>query len=130
MSLDVPDEDDIVAIGAHLLSITSGFQSLLAQKRTPESAIEHLRRLPGPPFRFQALDCLAENTAARANLVRASVSVAELEPGMILDDAVTSTAGLLLLAAGHEVTRANIERIRSYAESAGVVEPIRTLIPA
>lgn len=129
MSLDTPDEDDIVAIGAHLLSITSGFQSLLAQQRTPEDAIEHLRRLPGPPFRFQALDCLAQSTASRGKYVHASVKVAELEPGMILDDAVTSTAGLMLLAAGHEVTSANIERIRSYAESSGVVEPIRALIP-
>ena len=48
---------------------------------------------------------------------------------MILHDAVTSTAGLMLLAAGHQVTMANIQKIRSYAESAGVVEPIRALIP-
>ena len=34
MSLDSLDEDDIVAVGAHLLSIASGFQSLLAQQRT------------------------------------------------------------------------------------------------
>ncbi len=129
MSLDIPDEDDVVAIGAHLLSIAAGFQSLLAQQRTPGDAIDHLRRLPGPPFRFQALDCLAESNAHREDLVQASLKVDELEPGMILRDAVTSTAGLLLLAEGHQVTMANIEKIRSYAESAGVVEPIRALIP-
>ena len=49
---------------------------------------------------------------------------------MILHDAVTSTAGLMLLAAGHQVTRANMKKIRSYADSSGVVEPIRALIPA
>lgn len=130
MNLNAPDEDDIAAIGAHLLSIASGFQSLLAQQRTPGDAIDHLRRLPGPPFRFRALDCLAESNAHREDFVRASLKVNELEPGMILDDAVTSTAGLMLLAAGHQVTRANIEKIRSYAESSGVVEPIRALILA
>ena len=49
---------------------------------------------------------------------------------MILEEAVTSVAGLMLLAAGNEVTEALIERIRRYADSSGVTQPIRTLIPA
>ena len=129
MSLDAPDEDDIVVIGAHLLSIAYGFQSLLAQQRTPGDAIDHPRRLPGPPSRFEALDVLAESNADCDDSAQVSLRVDELEAGMIIHDAVTSTAGLMLLAAGRQVTRATIEKIRSYAESSGVVEPTRALSP-
>ena len=44
---------------------------------------------------------------------------------MVLDEAISSGAGLMLLAAGNEVTEALIERLRRYAESSGVAEPIR-----
>lgn len=124
-----PDEDDVVAIGAHLLSIAASYQSLLAQQKTPNNAITHLRRLPGPPFRSDALDSLATNTESVSSMVQADLRVDDLTPGIVLDEAVQSTAGLMLLAAGHNLTNANIEKIRRYAETSGIVEPIRVLIP-
>lgn len=58
------------------------------------------------------------------------MTVDGLEPGMILHEAISPAAGLMLLAAGNEVTEALIERLRRYAESSGVSEPIKALIPA
>ena len=49
---------------------------------------------------------------------------------MILDEAISSAAGLMLLAAGNEITEALIQRIVRYAETSGVTEPIKTLLPA
>jgi len=49
---------------------------------------------------------------------------------MILDEAISSATGLMLLAAGNEVTEALIQRIVRYAETSGVTEPIKKLLPA
>ncbi len=130
LSIDAPDEDDIVAIGAHLLSLATGFQRLITQQLTPAEAVDRLRALPGPQFRTAALDALASGLASGQQYVHAALRVDELGPGMILDEAINSAAGLLLLAAGSQVTQALIERILRYDESSGVEEPIRALIPA
>lgn len=130
LDIDAGDEDDMVAAGAHLLDVAGRFQRLLSKHLPPREAIDKIRKTAGPPFRFKAIDALELHAGGGRQFIHASVQVDGLEPGMILEEAVTSIAGLMLLAEGNEVTEALIERIRRYADSSGVVEPIRTLIPA
>ncbi|HEY6726482.1 MAG TPA: hypothetical protein VI197_20750, partial [Polyangiaceae bacterium] len=54
------------------------------------------------------------------------VAVCDLEPGVqIKSDIVVKASGQVLLSKGAELTRPILERIRHYARSVGVVEPIR-----
>lgn len=72
----------------------------------------------------ELLDALALG-AAKTEQVR-EVSVSELEPGVeTLSDIVVKNSGQVLLRQGAELTRPVLERIRHYARSVGVVEPIR-----
>ena len=124
------EEDDIVAAGAHLLDIASRFQRLLSKQLAPRAALDQIRKTSGPPFRFDAVDALELHAGGGQQYIHKTVTVDGLEPGMILDEAISSAAGLMLLAAGNEITEALIQRIRRYEESSGVTEPIKTLQPA
>lgn len=57
------------------------------------------------------------------------LSVCDLEPGMVVrSDIVVKGSGQVLLRHGTELTRPVLERIRHYARSVGVVEPIGVVV--
>jgi hypothetical protein len=60
----------------------------------------------------------------------ASLTVEQLRIGMILDQDVLATSGLLLARKGQTVTDTMLVRVRNFARGAGVREPIRLLVPA
>ncbi len=122
-----PDDDDIVAMGAHLLNVTLQFRRL--RTRMPAAqAIAELRETGGSPFRQSLIDILERDTTGLAALVPRRVTIAELEVGHTLNEDVVTNDGLLLLSKGQELTGAHLQRIRSFAESSGIAEPIEVLV--
>jgi hypothetical protein len=122
-----PDDDDVVAMGAHLLNTTIEFDRFRC-RMTPQEAIRAMPRSGGPPFRMDVLDALAADAAGTASMIRRRVPIDELEAGQILNEDVATRSGLLLLAAGRYLTGAHIQHIRQPAGSAGVPEPIEVLV--
>jgi CheY-like chemotaxis protein len=57
------------------------------------------------------------------------VSLTQIKSGMILNYDVVSKTGLLLLGKGQEITHSAIARLRGFAVTIGVVEPINVLVP-
>lgn len=55
---------------------------------------------------------------------RRSVRLRELEPGMTLAQDVRTAAGLIVVSNGVTLTRVQVERVRQFAERAGISEPI------
>jgi hypothetical protein len=125
---DDPDDDDIVAMGAHLLDVALTYERLLAGKYSPAEALTTLRRSGGPPFRERVLDALEPMSGKQATWVHQRAGLADLKPGMRLEDDVHATGGLLLLTSGQILTAAHVERLCRFAAGAGVVEPIRVLV--
>jgi CheY-like chemotaxis protein len=124
---DDPDDDDLVAIGAHLLNATIEFDRLRS-RMTPQEAIGTMRRSGGPSFRIDVLEALAADAAGTAAMIRRRLPIDDLEPGQILDEDVATRNGLLLLAKGRFLTGAHIQHIRQFASSAGVPEPVEVLV--
>ena len=124
---DEPDDDDIVAIGAHLLNVTLEFQRLRT-RMSAEDAVVKLRESGGSPFRQSLIDELERSTTGLAALVPRRVSIGDLEVGHTLNEDVVTNDGLLLLSQGQELTGAHLQRIRSFAESSGIAEPIDVLV--
>jgi CheY-like chemotaxis protein len=54
--------------------------------------------------------------------------VAQIKPGMVLDEDVTTTAGLVLVRKGERVTEVLARRLENFARSVGVTEPIKVLV--
>lgn len=72
---------------------------------------------------------LAEDeTEMVTSLKRVTCSVSELIVGMVADQDVVATSGVLLVSRGHHVTAALLERLRNFHARVGIVEPIRMLV--
>jgi hypothetical protein len=125
---EAPDDDDVVAMGAHLLDVAVTYERLTARGATSAAAVAKMRRHPGPPFRLRLLDALAGIDAARHDLVPKRLRLGELRPGMVLDQQLKTTDGVMLLAAGAALTEAHIQRMQRFAASTGIREPIAVLV--
>jgi CheY-like chemotaxis protein len=60
----------------------------------------------------------------------AEVTVAELRPGMVLDQDVVTSTEMMLVRSGERIDHLLITRLQNFARSVGVVEPIRVIVPA
>lgn len=123
-----PDDEDVVAIGAHLLDVSLRYEKMLARGLTPNEAVQ---RYPdgGPPFRADLLRALTQLGSKKANFVHRRASLAQLEPGMLLDRDLNTADGLKLLGKGTELTTAHIERVHRFRDANGIEEPIDVLVP-
>lgn len=72
---------------------------------------------------FQCFKAFLENTISAEREVR-SVSVSDLQPGLILVSDVRTAGGVLLVSAGNRMTETMINRLKNYSEFDGVREPI------
>lgn len=97
----------------------------LIQSGSNEAAAHHVLE-QREVYPRELLDALRPD-AARME-AELDVAVCDLEPGwQIRSDIVVKTSGQVLLSKGAELTRPILERIRHYARSVGVVEPIRVI---
>ena len=58
------------------------------------------------------------------------VTLLELRTGMVLKEEVRASGGLLLVAAGQEVTVSLLERIQNYNDTVGLKLPLWVEVPA
>ncbi len=117
---------ETVLLGAHMLKTVLSFDQLLMQGMSHEDAIARLRKEPDP---YGIVMALASIELQEAEKVPRLVRVRELMPGMVLDEDVRTTSGLLVLAKGYEVTPAMIERFQTYARRVPISEPFRVWVP-
>jgi HD-GYP domain-containing protein (c-di-GMP phosphodiesterase class II) len=126
--LGAPQQRDPVTLGAHLLKIALDFDQLLTRGLPPRQAVQALQRQPDvydPLLVTPLQDCVVGQPETVVRLVR----VRDLFPGMVLSEDVRTDTGLLVLAKGHEVTGAMVERLRSYAKQVQLVEPFQVQMP-
>ena len=114
------------ALGGHILQVAMEFDRLLGLDFTPEKAVADLarRKVTSIP---EILEALREGETPEDQIPAKAVMVNGLAPEMILDEDVVSKDGLLLAPKGQEVTPALIQRLRSFSNQMGIVEPIRVI---
>jgi len=90
------------------------------------------QRLESKQLGFPLVLCKALRTLglAKQDYVARELRLRDLAAGMILDQALLSPKGTLLVPAGQEITRALIIKLSSIAESGGVAEPFRVRVPS
>lgn len=72
---------------------------------------------------------LAQVRAATSTMISMTVRISELRLSMVLDEDVMAKTGVRIAPRGQEVTQTLQVRLRNFAERAGVIEPIRVLMP-
>lgn len=118
--------EDPHALGGHILQVAMEFDRLLGQDLSSEQALADLTRRKVTTIP-EIVDALREEQTSEDRLPTKAVMVNNLAPEMILDEDVVSKDGLLLAPKGQEVTPALIQRLRSFSNQSGIVEPIRVI---
>ncbi len=118
---------DDIPVGARILKLALDFDTIVLAGKTNEEAVTELRRRRGSydPNLLSVLESVLD-----AEYQVRSVTIAQLEPGMILDEHVVTESGDVLLAAGQHIVSSTRERLRNFARTSwGVKEPIRVRCP-
>lgn len=117
-------------LGARILRIIIDFDALDDGKRDRPSIVRMLRMRAGlyDPDVLTVLETAPLPSAESG--VLAAVGLNELVTGMVLADDVRTTGNMLLIARGNEITPGGLERLRNFALSARIREPIHVFLPS
>jgi FixJ family two-component response regulator len=122
--ISAEDAEDVdVVTGARLLYTAIELDTHLSQGYDTKTALKKVRAKVSE-FDRGLLDALESVEVIRPNKVLKTVTLDQLTTFMVLAEEVRAENGLLLVAAGQNVTAPVIERLHGFAKSVGVVEPI------
>lgn len=116
-------------LNAEILRLAVHFEESMACGMSSDEAFDELMtaEVPTPTF---LLEAVAELRTVDAEHVEGEVGVEELQARMVLIDDLALSSGPTLVPAGMELTASLINRVRSFAQTIGVEEPIRVKMPA
>ena len=119
--------DDPILLGAQILKVSLAFDQRVGRGETPQAAATVLLARPGEynPRIVHALVDVRFDTMAHHPAV---VSIARLEPGMIIDEDVRTHAGLLLVARGQETTHPLLIHLRNFHHHRAIADEVRVLV--
>ena len=115
-------------VDAEILRVAVAFDTITASGTSTAKAISALQAGPTPPDP-SLIDALAGVRPAAADMIEVSVEPQELVIGMELLEDLHTTSGAKLAGAGTVLTAVLIERVSSFAKTAGVEGPISALAP-
>lgn len=111
-------------LGGDILRVVIEYDHLLLTGRTKTQAIKELRQ-NDIAFNPKIVEALAETVADVREKKVFKVYLAELRPGMVLQDHIRAEkSGMMIAAKGQVVSKLMIERLKAFADSVGIEEPI------
>ncbi len=125
--LDIP-------LGARILKVLADLADLQAAGKTKQAALQILRQRLGcydPDVLQAASDSLSLQVPAATSPIKreAAVPLRELQPGYVLLSDVKSLDDMLIVKAGATISLPLLERLRNFASTSGVQEPITVRVP-
>ncbi|MCD6216876.1 response regulator [bacterium] len=117
-----------ITLGARLLKVALDLDTLESGGFTKTAAIAEMEEY-SERYDPEMLKALKETIREQKKYVLKSVTVGELTTGMILGQNVVNRDGLLLITKGQEVSNVMRERLKNYAMTVGVEEPIEVQAP-
>ena len=107
-----------------VLPAVTGFLALVDTGQTPRDAA---RAMTGafPDAVIEAVLQAVEDTEPKG--VPVELLVRHLAPGMVTNDEIVTTTGMVLVKRGEKLTEVHVARVENFAKSVGIVEPIKML---
>jgi len=115
-------------LGGQLLKIAVDFDQLILHGLSAKEALVKLKSQPGEYYSagVAALDTLSSE---KVPFVTQEISIREMSIGMILDDDLRSSNGMLMVAKNQEISYPLLVRIRNLHQKSPITEKIRVKIP-
>lgn len=117
----------VVDIGVQMLEIAGAFDQGLIRGLGRDGALSEIKSRR--KFNLSLVATLRSVEVPEFGSQTRMVGLQELRRGMIIDGEIRGKNGILLYTKGQEVTDTLIERLRNFAVSTGVVQPISVLLP-
>jgi response regulator RpfG family c-di-GMP phosphodiesterase len=118
-------KSDAAATGAALLKVARDFDEQMTRGAEPEPTLAAMKR--NLQYNPDFVDALQQVHVEESYRTLRLVSLAQLRAGMIMQEDVRTRNGLLLFGKGQEVTESAIARLKSFAQTVGIVEPLRVV---
>lgn len=119
---------DAIPLGARILKVALDFDAMESAGMPMITALAELRQRHGW-YDPSALEALKLVLADEIKCEITAVPLADLELTMTLAEDVCATDHVVLATKGQEVTQAMLMRLRSFAETVGVMQPITVFVP-
>jgi response regulator RpfG family c-di-GMP phosphodiesterase len=123
-----PRRRDVVSLGAQLLHAATEFDRLTTNGLSARSAAAQLAG-QGDRYDPAIADALGSAEVGTEGHDARSLTVADLQPRMVIARDVRSSDGRLLVTEGQEVTFPVLARLRMWSQRIGVEEPLRVFVP-
>ena len=123
------DQTDAATFGARILKVVLDFDKLLEARNLPHAICHELASRVGwyDPVVLNALfEVIEDGIDEYASFI---LPLTALEPGMLLDEALTTKRGAFLLSAGHEITISLILRLQNFFEAGLITEELHVRVP-
>ncbi|HTS38890.1 MAG TPA: HD domain-containing phosphohydrolase [Candidatus Solibacter sp.] len=118
-------EQDGIKTGAMILQAALAFDKLKEQGQSKQRALSDLEiNYRFDPSVLQALETLPDSVLDMANR---TIPIASLVPGMILDQELRSSTGLLLAGKGQEVTYPLVLRLKNFHRRHAIADAVTVL---
>ena len=114
-------------LGSRILKVALDFDALVNAQKTPTLAIDELERKNGW-YDPAILEVLPVAIAGDGAAVIRKLTINELKTNMVLAQDVKTTKGLLLVSQGQEVDMSLIRRLKNFAQTVGVQEPVKVMV--
>jgi response regulator RpfG family c-di-GMP phosphodiesterase len=123
-----PGHDGDAPLGSRLLRLARDFDVLVGRGLPRPQAVEHLKFPPGryDPALLAGLECLVRKESQPESRL---VSVADLRPGMVLEEDLYRNDGTFLLRHGNAITAPLKVRLDLMAHDGQIPPTLRVLVP-
>lgn len=118
---------DSKPLGTFVLRAATELDQLIARGMGPAVALQRLTE-SWPELPATIADALRTARIFAGETVIRAIALAELAPGMVLDEDLKSSNGIRLVPQGHEVTNTVMARLSSVAAGVGLKEPFRVRV--
>jgi hypothetical protein len=116
-----------IEIGIQMLQIASSFDQGLIRGLTRDGILTEIKG--HRKYCTELIAAMRTSEIPQFGGQARSMKIHDLRCGMVIDGEVRSKNGILLYTKGQEVTETLIDRLRNFAGSMGIIEPISVLIP-
>ncbi|HBZ54992.1 MAG TPA: hypothetical protein DEO88_06270, partial [Syntrophobacteraceae bacterium] len=123
-----PRSGNDIPRGSRILKVVLDFDTLVARGVPKGETVSHLGKRAGT-YDAEVLAALEEVLVVEQGYEVKSVKALDLQDTMILDQDLLTRDGRLLIASGYQVNQTMRERLKHFAQSPGIQEPIRVRVP-
>jgi response regulator RpfG family c-di-GMP phosphodiesterase len=117
-------------LGARILKAVIDFEERSAAGLDPRAVLREMQARRGW-YDPQVLEALGEAVERLEHgTIEHELSLSELSSGMIVNQAVKTAKGVLLMEKGQEITFSHLLRLLNFSKFEPIPEPIRVLVPA